>query len=672
MVQSHSFVVLSGCIVVLLVVHAVYGAVGSDKQPLEGTYEEYDDDGPYHRPIDVPNEGDYNYDYDGVEPSSTVKAAVASTPAVNSSQESPNLLNGEFGGHHDPPPSDIEQLFKGKSVLPVLEGPGSEHQNHTNVTTLGVLPSTTELPVDADCSRYQKLSVQPTYVNSTKSVIRKCCPIGQRMLHDGTRYVECGTDDFDTGPVSPTFEMKAIVAQLHEGCIEDREEDINLRVLVGEPCPMDYGLIAYGKRTKDTLYVIQNGSLLVVLDQMLEYYIYNAYCLDFDPRDGSLIAYVCVSDVEMPPDVFGGQMVMLTLCLIMAVPLLLATAFFYSVIPELHDVHGKALAMNCINFAIALLLETYFQYRTHGHRLDSDEIVLESYAEYFILATFFWLMVNIANNCLHAWLFLPKHRIPTNDRKRFVVYASIAQLVPLFIILIWGATSAGGRVLKHYFFVPIIVVLVINKILLVATMIGLGQVKQKHFYLSEVRERLVVADRRSEAMKLPLIPCDRLNKVIYMNKYTSFLYTVMALVWIATTSIYYITGEIPIFFDILFGFQGMFMFLFFICMRKPFRVVQNWFSRNGYCTTFCYTEPQDTVEEPPHAGHTTVLEVEPIVFARRVQSVAAEKNGSENCAPDELCRGGHVPSDRRKYSKNPFKYVPHDSCTHAPQTRPGC
>lgn len=154
------------------------------------------------------------------------------------------------------------------------------------------------------------------------------------------------------------------------------------------------------------------------------------------------------------------------------------------------------------------------------------------------------------------------------------------------------------------------------------------------------------------------------------NKYTTMLYTVMTAVWVATICIYYVTGEIPIFFDILFGFQGMFMFLFFICMRKPFRIVQNWFSRNGYCTAWCYSEPQPTEEAPPvHAAgyQETVLELEPIVTVKLARRVAAEK-----CAPDEHCNGGHVPKTTKKRSTNPFKYVPHDSCSHEPSTRPGC
>lgn len=149
----------------------------------------------------------------------------------------------------------------------------------------------------------------------------------------------------------------------------------------------------------------------------------------------------------------------------------------------------------------------------------------------------------------------------------------------------------------------------------------------------------------------------------------------MALVWVATTCTYYLTGEIPIFFDILFGFQGMFMFLFFICMRKPFRVVQNWFSHNGYCTACCYSEPQrEELASPIYARQATVLELEPIVTVRRVQPVAEEINGSAKCAPDDQCRGGHTKTkiNAKQRSKNPFKYVPHDSCTHEPNTRPGC
>lgn len=70
--------------------------------------------------------------------------------------------------------------------------------------------------------------------------------------------------------------------------------------------------------------------------------------------------------------------------------------------------------------------------------------------------------------------------------------------------------------MKHYFFVPIIVVLVVNKILLTATMIGLQRLKVEYYDTRIVRERLIASNRISEANELPVISCDRLNKVIYM------------------------------------------------------------------------------------------------------------------------------------------------------------
>lgn len=195
-------------------------------------------------------------------------------------------------------------------------------------------------------------------------------------------------------------------------------------MVYGNPCTIEGGLIRFGADANDTLYVIQNGSLLVVNKPVEQYDIFNTYCLDVDRTNGSLNAYVCPSEFRIGRDIFKGQMMALALCLAFAIPLLLATAFFYVAIPEFNDIHGKALSLNCVNFAIALLLECVFQHQSQGHgstdgrfrvgwcgvvRIDRfffnipDTIVLASYADYFVLATFFWLMVNCMNNCIHAW-----------------------------------------------------------------------------------------------------------------------------------------------------------------------------------------------------------------------------------------------------------------------------
>ncbi|XP_053685817.1 probable G-protein coupled receptor Mth-like 14 [Sabethes cyaneus] len=436
-----------------------------------------------------------------------------------------------------------------------------------------------------NCSDYKKLSVQPRFVNSSYNVIRKCCPRGESFQTGDKNHKHaamCGTGE----PWGP-FQVQAIIAQFYHDCIEDLELDPpRLGLMFGNPCPVEGGLVRFGPDTKDGLFVLQNGSLLVINELVEEFDIFDSYCLDVGRDSGALNAYVCPSEIRIGRDIFKGQMVALALCLIFAIPLLLATAFFYVEIPEFDNIHGKALSLNCINFAIALLLESIFQHKTRGHGSTDDTIVLANYAEYFILATFFWLLVNCMNNCIHAWYFLPKGiQICMGGEKRtFALYAAFAQLVPLAIILL-NPPHGDPQILKHYFFIPIMVVIVLNMLSFVITFWGFHRVSDILIQNYILRGRLSTGGEAAGAAlsQVPIIRTTDVERVKYMTKYTAMLFVVMAGVWSITIATYYTTRTIPILYDILFGLQGILIFIIFICLPRPFRTVKAWFQRKQYC-----------------------------------------------------------------------------------------
>uniref|UniRef100_A0AAG5DMP0 Uncharacterized protein n=1 Tax=Anopheles atroparvus TaxID=41427 RepID=A0AAG5DMP0_ANOAO len=488
------------------------------------------------------------------------------------------------------------------SAVRVDAGVSLSTGNDGNATTLAGaegLQTTTVATVNVtSCGGHQKLSEQPVYIGPSVNFIRKCCPHGQRLVHERSILVSCRkeseiVDSFDEFPYPVRDDshngttMSGIVATFYDGCIEDLEEDVLLGFSFGNPCSSERGLVSFGARTNDTLYVIQNGSLLVIYGVVEDYDIFDTYCLDYDSGDGSLLAYVCPVEVEVQKDVIAGMLVILNICLVFAIPLLLTTAALYMIIPDLHDLHGRALAMNCVNFAIALLLECFFQHKTRGKRMNGDELVLENYAEYFILATFFWLLVNCANNCFYAWIHTPKSKDITQrwENRRFVGYAIVAQLMPLWIILSFSTTPEGNPAIKHYFFGTIMTGLVMTVICLVICYVGLRRVKKKYLYYHEILWRLQEKgpDFRCEDIQATYIPAIKINKVIYMNNYTTLLFAMMAAVWIVMTVTYYTTYELPIFYDILFGLQGILMFIIFVCMPRPLRTVQQWFKENNYC-----------------------------------------------------------------------------------------
>ncbi|XP_062558963.1 probable G-protein coupled receptor Mth-like 14 [Armigeres subalbatus] len=475
----------------------------------------------------------------------------------------------------------------------LLESFGSDDgkkENTTGTVDSAVLDGTGSRKAQAvtpapDCQGFQKLPTQPQFINGTFNVIRMCCPPGESFLFgDKNQPVHCAAS---AGATWDSFHVQAIVAQFFHGCIEDLEQESPpLGVVYGNPCKDEFGLIRFGVDSSDSLYVIQNGSLLAVNELAEEYDIFNSYCLDLDRVNRTLSAYVCPSEFRIGRDIFKGQMMALALCLVFAIPLLLATAFFYVAVPEFNDIHGKALSMNCINFAIALLLESIFQHQSHGNGSTDETIAMASYADYFVLATFFWLLVNCMNNCIHAWYFLPKGiQIRMRGEKRtFLLYTTFAQLVPLVIILS-NSAYRDSNALKHYFFLPIIVIIALNIISFFITFWGFQRVSDIQIQHFTLRGRLSNGGEAANAIlaKLPNIHTADVEKVKYMAKYTAMLFMVMAGVWVITIATYYSTRIIPIIYDILFGLQGILIFIIFICLPRPFRTVKAWFQKKELC-----------------------------------------------------------------------------------------
>lgn len=83
--------------------------------------------------------------------------------------------------------------------------------------------------------------------------------------------------------------------------------------------------------------------------------------------------------------------------LLVSVPCLFVTTFFYIHINELRNLHGKSLACHSLCLAIAFLLIGVAQIR--GRVPQSVGYVIQ----YFMLACFCWVAVMCADICIHVW-----------------------------------------------------------------------------------------------------------------------------------------------------------------------------------------------------------------------------------------------------------------------------
>lgn len=136
----------------------------------------------------------------------------------------------------------------------------------------------------ANCANHSRLPDQP--VTSECAKISKCCPKGQNYRTVNDTKHECNTENV-------YFNVEVIVAEFFDRCIEDMEEYLELDYAYGYPCAAGSQAFVYSMEYGDSLYVIQNGSLLRIDENFESFDVFDDYCLDMDRESKMITAYVC-------------------------------------------------------------------------------------------------------------------------------------------------------------------------------------------------------------------------------------------------------------------------------------------------------------------------------------------------------------------------------------------
>ena len=196
----------------------------------------------------------------------------------------------------------------------------------------------------------------------------------------------------------------------------------------------------------------------------------------------------------------------------------------------------------------------------------------------------------------YGLLYIFRYFLPKEihlEEKRHILFANLKIetwiLIPCCIIcfIIPGIIilSAGSHFTKHYFFITIYVILLVNTICFVGTYFGFREVKEIVTLYERIQARMEIHEGYSEHLNnLPRLEIRDLEKLQYMSVYTAYLFLIMALVWIMAGVTYYVKREIPILFNILFALQGILIFLIFICLPKPYQTVKQYFTNRNVCT----------------------------------------------------------------------------------------
>lgn len=193
-------------------------------------------------------------------------------------------------------------------------------------------------------------------------------------------------------------------ATFYENCIEDNESGPRLDHVVIDACEVNNNnnkgpknqMVLYSKLYGDLLYILQNGSLLTVDENFEGFEVHNNYCLDMNRNDGNLYAIVCdrKSNQQTKTNrVLRAEAYLYSTCLLISVPCLLLTAFFYIKIDELRDLHGKSLACHCICLAIAYSFLIIIQFQ------QDILLTITYFIQYFLLSCITWLCVLCFDIC---------------------------------------------------------------------------------------------------------------------------------------------------------------------------------------------------------------------------------------------------------------------------------
>uniref|UniRef100_A0A182PDA1 Methuselah N-terminal domain-containing protein n=1 Tax=Anopheles epiroticus TaxID=199890 RepID=A0A182PDA1_9DIPT len=318
----------------------------------------------------------------------------------------------------------------------------------TTATAVSTVPPTeldaNQLP--ADCSEFPASPVQLLY--SEKARIRKCCPPGQMIEPHSNFQYACV-------PGSRDLQIETIEAQFYGNneCIETSGEPVDLPVESSDLCEGDPLALMYSADQGDELFVLQNGSLLVLeLGSLVS--VFDSYCVEMT-SDAQLLAKVCE---KVQIDRMGVIEFFMLFGSLLSVLALLFTALCYSFVTKLKDTFGYLIAIHAGTYAIGTIF--FGLARCAGRCINPANVeVTEMFANALLGSSVFAFFLMNVYNTMYVAYYIPNGLEYENKNKRDM-YAILAvlyciTLVPLFLFPRGGLVCIvflylGAIVLAHF------------------------------------------------------------------------------------------------------------------------------------------------------------------------------------------------------------------------------
>uniref|UniRef100_A0A2M4BNQ4 Uncharacterized protein n=3 Tax=Anopheles marajoara TaxID=58244 RepID=A0A2M4BNQ4_9DIPT len=270
-----------------------------------------------------------------------------------------------------------------------------------------------------------------------KARMVKCCPPGQMIQPQSDFRFEC---------VTGTQELKIETIEAHfygnNECIEVSENKITLPVVSEDRCGSSgRSALMYSADQGDELYVLQNGSLLVLeLGSLVS--VYESYCVEMT-TDDQLVAKVCDGELESTAT-RAYVSVFIWIGISVAAFVLIATTLSYTFVPKLNDTFGCLIACHAGCLAIGTI--SIGLARCDHHCIARDTLgIAELFANAFLgTAVFAFFLMNVLNTAYVAYYIPNGLEYDSKNKRDMYVFLAVLytiSLVPLVLLPKGGLVS---------------------------------------------------------------------------------------------------------------------------------------------------------------------------------------------------------------------------------------
>lgn len=418
-----------------------------------------------------------------------------------------------------------------------------------------------------NCSEFEKSPHQPVY--DKDSHINKCCPQGEIFEDVGGGRLRCTPGD-------RKLDIETIYAVFYGDaeCIEDKDHLIHFDYESVNACYANNVTFQYSKDQGDEMFVIQNGSLLVITDGQFMA-VFDHYCVEVDTH-GKLLAKACD---EVEPIVLRSTAVLIYVGIAIASLGLILTCVAYAFVPKLNDVFGYLLVGHAGSFLVGMIL---ISLAACGDRCIHNAGIngLAIFGHVFLISSVYAFVLMNVYNYVYAAYYLPNGlEFDTKNKSDVFFFVAVLYTITVIPMFLPWKNALIFHIALYIFYAAIAVILYLSH----RAIRTLANSKFIRFTVSQQNYHELTYTEAVNAQ--PRINQERLDDVKNTNRLCTIEAIYTCICWVVLSSMeQQLDSQYDIFrlgaaFAVI--FQGMLIGVLFVGGSKKWTIIRECWSYSG-------------------------------------------------------------------------------------------